>query len=273
MLTDLLATLGLSEEEAKTYLALLKTGSTSAGFLAKHLDLPRPSVYGFLERLTAKGLVKQSVDFSGVKSYQAEPPEKVNMLFEQKIEQLQNRQVEYQAILPELEVGGMGKAMPPKFQLYEGQEGVKHVLKDMLLYRNMETEAFWPIKSMIEVLSADFFRYHNKQRIKNNLSIRAIWPKEQVVSIVAHPYLGASPALLRELRIAPADVDFSMGYWIYGNKAAFISSKRESFGFIIESVELVEMLKAQFEVIWRLSKALKENEEATKGFLEDLAKG
>jgi hypothetical protein len=44
-----------------------------------------------------------------------------------------------------------------------------------------------------------------------------------------------------------------MGYWVYQNKAAFISSRAEGFGFIIESRELVAMLLTQFELLWSLS--------------------
>jgi hypothetical protein len=157
-------------------------------------------------------------------------------------------------LLPSLEKIIPSKFINPKFQLFEGKEGVQHVLEDMLLYSNTETQAFWPIKAMIEILSPAFFKSHNIERIKNNIYTRAIWPKNQIVDLKTHPYLGTGKDFKREIRIAPAEIDFSMGYWIYKNKAAFISSKKESFGFIIESRELVEMLLAQFEVLWNISK-------------------
>lgn len=140
----------------------------------------------------------------------------------------------------------------------------------MLLYDDIETQAFWPIKAMLDILSPDFFRYLNKERIKNHIYTRAIWPQSQVVDIKKHLYLGAGGEFQREIRIAPEGIDFSMGYWIYKDKAAFISSRKESFGFIIESRELVEMLLAQFEVIWKISKALKMESEDTASFLREL---
>lgn len=63
-----------------------------------------------------------------------------------------------------------------------------------------------------------------------------------------------------------------MGYWIYGNKVAFISSRKESFGFIIESAELVEMLRTQFEVLWKTSKPIKVDPKDTNLFLQELEK-
>src|SRR6266480_95329 len=74
-------------------------------------------------------------------------------------------------------VGNLAK----KLQLFEGQDGLKNILKDILLYSNMQTEAFWPQKKMVDILSPDFLRYHNKERIKNNLYIRPIWPQDQMV--------------------------------------------------------------------------------------------
>ena len=203
----------------------------------------------------------------GVKTFAAEAPEKINLLFEQKIEGLQKQQKDYQDILEQLRQAQPVGLMPPKFQLFEGQDGVRHILKDMLLYRNLETQAFWPIKAMVDMLSPDFFRYLNKERIKNHVYTRAIWPREQVVDVATHPYLGAGEGFLREIRVAPEGVAFSMGYWIYGSKVAFISSRKESFGFILESAELVEMLRAQFEVLWQLSTVLNTKSEKTEAFL------
>ena len=73
-------------------------------------------------------------------------------------------------ILPELRSKLPEKLLTPRLQLFEGAEGLRQVLKDMLLYSNLETQAFWPIQHMLDVLSPDFFRYLNKERIKNNLA-------------------------------------------------------------------------------------------------------
>jgi hypothetical protein len=158
----------------------------------------------------------------------------------------------------------------PKFQIFEGRTGLKHVLKDLLLYRDTETQAYWPIKQMIELLGPTFFAEHNRERIKRNLYTRAIWPQEQKVSLKTHPYLGTGPKFKREIRIAPKDVNFTMGYWIYGDKVAFLSSSKESYGYILDSHELAEMLRSQFELAWRVSKPLKHRPEDTQAFLKTI---
>lgn len=271
MLQDLLAKLDLSEDEIKTYVAVLEFNQTTVGNLAKKLGMPRSSLYGFLKKLRAGGLITQSVK-SGIQTFSAEPPEKIDLLFQQKVEMLQGMRRAYQELLPELQKHRPSRFLTPKFQLYEGEEGVKHLLKDILLYRNIETQTFWPIRTMVDILSPEFLWYHNKERIRQNIYIRAIWPQAHkgMINIRQHPYLGVGEAFKREIRIAPEGINFSMGYWIYGNKAAFISSRKESFGFIIESAELTEMLLAQFEVMWGMSQPLVTTPEETEAFLQDL---
>ena len=54
---DMLRELGLSINEAKVYLALLRSGVTGAGKISDHCKLHRTNVYDALERLEQKGLV------------------------------------------------------------------------------------------------------------------------------------------------------------------------------------------------------------------------
>ena len=191
-------------------------------------------------------------------------------MFNQKIETLEKSQNQFKQLLPTLKQASQN-LINPKFTLFEGREALQSALKDMLLYYNIETQAFWPQKKMVEILTPDFFRYHNKERIKNNLYTRAIWPKSQTVKIKDHPYFGVGEKFKREIRIAPSGIDFTMGYWIYGNKTVFVSSSQESFGFIVESLEFAQMMKTQFEVIWELSQNLKIEPRDTQSFIDELS--
>ena len=149
---------------------------------------------------------------------------------------------------------------------------MQSILKDMLLYRDIETKAYWPIKSMVEILGKDFFTSLNKERILRKIYTRAIWPENQSLDIKKNPYLGVGEKFFREIRIAPKEINFSMGYWVYGNKVACISSKNESFGFIIESKEFADMMSTQFEVVWEISKKITIPEKYTLDFINEIRK-
>ncbi len=269
MLSNLLLTLGISEEEATLYISLLETGPTTVGSLAKKIGRPRPSLYGLIKRLRDKGVVTQSSKFD-VSTFSAESPGKISSLFQQKIEDLEDKHKSFKDTILELEKITPSKFLTPKFQLYEGVSSLKNAMKDILLYRDIECQTFWPVKAMVEILPIEFYRYFNKERIKRNIYTRAIWPESKIVDIKKHPYLGVGKNFKRETRIAPHGIDFSMGYLIYKNKAVFLSSRKESFGFIIESKELVEMLLSQFEVIWKLSKPIITRPEDAEHFLKEI---
>ncbi len=269
MLETLLQRLGLEPSEQATYQALLDHGSLQASVLAKRTGANRATQYLFLKRLIEKGFVTQSLK-QGLKVFTAEPPEKLLALYDEKIALLQQDQKLFQELLPLLQAKQGEKLITPKFQIFEGADGLKQVLKDMLLYHDMETQAYWPIKKMIEILSPEFFRIHNIERIKRHLYTRAIWPKSEQVDLKTHPYLGVGEEFEREIRLAPPGINFTMGYWIYGNKVAFLSSRKEQYGYIIESAELAEMLLSQFDLMWNASRPLKVNDEDTRAFLESL---
>ena len=160
--------------------------------------------------------------------------------------------------------------MRPKMHFYEGRSGMETALQDNLNYSNCEMLAFWSIKSAIDATSEDLWWYLNKERIKNNMYLKGIWPANQAVDIKRYPFMGVGKDFKREIRNAPEGVESSMGYWIYANKVLFTSSQRESFCFIIESEELVQMMSAQHNVIWNLSTPIMAKDEDMKPFLDDL---
>jgi sugar-specific transcriptional regulator TrmB len=258
--------LGLRDEEIKTFLFLLENGEQTAGNLSKKTGLSRPSLYGFVRKLQKRGIVIESQK-NGVKIFSASPKEKVIAILEEQIAELEKGKEEVGKIFDEIQKGGM--SVSPKFQLFEGRDGVRNLLRDVLLYQNIQTMSYWPIRSIIDVVSEDYFSKLNVERIKRKIYVRAIWPQNQVVEIKKTPFMGGGENFFREIRIAPPEIAFSLGYWMYGDKVAFISSKKEAFGFIVESRELVEMLTSQFEVVWKTSKRLEGQEKDGELFLKE----
>lgn len=61
---------------------------------------------------------------------------------------------------------------------------------------------------------------------------------------------------------------WSMGYWIYADKVAFVSSRKETFGFVVHSRDFAETQKAQFKAIWDISRPVSANVAHTRSFLE-----
>jgi predicted transcriptional regulator len=269
MIEDIFRDLNFKEEEVKVYLSLLDKGASNAGDLAKQMGMKRPSVYVYLENLVQGGLVTQSIR-NGVKIFLPESGERIRDLYKRKIDHLQRKQESLDEIIPILEKRAGSSFMRPRIQFFEGRSGMEAALQDILSFSGIASRTFWSARAAIEATSSDFFWWHNKERIRKNIHLKAAWPSNQVVDVKCYPFIGAGGAFLREIRIAPPGIESSLGYWIYGNRVLFASSQAESYSFIIESAELVQMMTMQHQVIWDISSPLQVKDGDVKPFLDDL---
>lgn len=267
MLTKILEEIGLSENSIRVYMRLLEGESFSARQLAENLNIPRPSVYDNLKILINKGLAVEH-DEENKKIFTAADVKNLPQLLKSKRETLEKFETEIKKILPLL--NKQTKNIEPKIKFYSGAEGIRQVLRDMLWYENIETLTMWPISEMVEILGKDYLADLNRKRIRQNISIKGIWPENKAVNLKEYPFLGVGKKHLRELRLAPKSMLWNMSYWLYEDKVAFISSRQESFGFVISSKDFSELIRTQFEVIWKISKPIKPQPKYTDKFLETI---
>lgn len=268
MNVEKLQKLNLKDGEIKAFLFLLENPNENVGRVAKKTGILRTSLYGYIKHLIELGLVSQSIK-NGTKVFSVVSEEKLTFIFEQKIKELESTQKEILNLYKEFQKPSNREN--PKFQIFEGSKEIRNLAKDFLLYRNTETYSYWPIKSMLEILGEDFFRDFNIERIKRNIYVNAVWPENQKIDMNKYPFMGAGEEFLREIRIAPKGIDFTMGYWIYENKVAFVSSKKSNYGFILENEEFTEMLRSQFKMIWKLSKKLNLSEKESKNLFKKIS--
>ena len=252
MVKDALEVLGLNPEEIKIYFELLESGSSTAGELAKRLGIVRPTVYNYLQKMTDKGVIERSLKY-GVRTFNAQSPDKLDRLFEVKQREIEQKRQKFKTQIPLL-MGKYGKKnTAPKIKIFEGAKEIENVYDDILNYRDIDSFSIWPAANMLSHLQDEYWLRNNRERIRNNIRIYQIRTKEKQPEITKAPYATPCPQLLRFSRIAPAEMDFEMGHWMYANKVAMLSSSKERFGFIIESEEMIGMLKAQWKFIWSVS--------------------
>lgn len=267
MLEDILKELGFSDTAIAIYNRLLETGTASARQLAENLSLPRPTVYDNLKILIDNGLVLEKNE-DNKKIFGADDPKNLQNLLQTKIDILNKNKREIAVLMSTLQ--SSSRSLEPKIKFYSGVEGIKQVLKDMLWHENIETVTMWPISEMVAILGKEYLETLNRRRIRQKISIRGIWPRNKAVDFKNHPFLGVGKGHLRELRLAPKEMNWDMSYWQYADKVAFISSRAEGFGFVVHSRDFVNLIKTQFEQIWKLSKPIKPQPQYTDAFLKTI---
>ena len=200
------------------------------------------------------GLVTEILQ-GGVKKFLVQPPAKIQLLIAEREKSL----AEATQVVRELQETYDQKRVSakPRLQLFEGRAELQQMMKDLLLYRDITVRACWPINKMMKLLSPEFMTAFHKERAARNITLRVIWPSAQLSTLKAYPFLNSSVELKREARVAPREVDFSLGYSIYKSTVRFISSSNENFGFLVESAELARLMQAQFDIMWKVSKQIK----------------
>ncbi|MFA6227468.1 MAG: helix-turn-helix domain-containing protein [Candidatus Paceibacterota bacterium] len=255
MFTKVFQELGLSEITQKVFNDLVANGATPASKLADRVGIPRPSVYDHLKILIKHGLVTERKE-EYKKVFQIDNVRNIQEMLADKIKSLENEKKQFELSLPSL----LQKVafVEPQIKFYSGKEGMRQVLNTIMLNRDIETVLFWPMSEMMKVLGPEYLRDLNEKRVKRNIFLRAIWPSDKVLDTEQYPYLKSGEDTLRDLRFAPVGMTWNMGYWLYEDKVAFLSSEKEGFGFVVHSKDFSDLMKLQFENIWKISTPAKE---------------
>ena len=250
MFSKVFQELGLSEITQKVFNDLVANGATTASKLADRVGIPRPSVYDHLKILIKNGLVTERKE-EYRKVFQIDDVRNIQELLDNKIKSLQAEKKQFELSLPSL----LQKVafVEPQIKFYTGKDGLKQVLNHIMLNRNIETILFWPMSEMMKVLGPEYLQELNEKRVHRNIFLRAIWPKDKAIDTNEFPYLKGGEDTLRDLRFAPAGMTWNMGYWLYEDKVAFLSSEKEGFGFVVQSQDFSNLMKLQFEEIWKIS--------------------
>lgn len=267
MLSHTLKKLNVPPKAIDVFNELVANGNTSASILAARLDTPRPSIYDNLKILIDLGLVHKRQE--GQKTvFGTEDLSIITDILQGQIESLQAEKKSFEKLLPSLK--GHVDSSEPKVKYYMGHDGVKQVLNQVLLHRNSETFLMWPMTEVIRLFGEEYLEDINRKRIRRNISIKVIYPSNAKPDLKKYPFLGIGEGHLREARLAPKKMSWNMGYWMYDDTIAFLSSRKEVFGFVVHSKDLAGLLKTQFDMIWDMSQKIEAEPRYTDEFLKTI---
>lgn len=270
MIQDIFEVLGFKQEEAKVYLALVESGPRTAAEISRLVGAPRPTVYGYLERLLASGLVSED-NARGTKVFVSAAPARIRTLYRTKIRELRGREDALELLVKDLENKTGGDLLKPRLVNFEGRKALQAAMEEILLARpGTATFAFWPVRAVMQMLSPEYIAYHNKARIKRNIQMQSIWPRNGGIDIGQHPHSAWGPEFKAELRYAPMGVEPQMPYWVYGNKTLFLTSREAPVGYTIESAHMAQQMRTQHEQVWQRSEPVPFDRNAANEFISSV---
>ena len=235
--------IGLNEEEADLYLALLELGGAPAGRLAKRLGRRRTSTYHTLYRLIEQGLA-QSSRRGASQFFSPAPPEKI-------VELTRGRFESAAQILPELHSLQNSLAHKPKVRFFEGGNGIEKVFEESLSARG-EVLGYTNLAMLIE-LFPEYFRRYTKERMRRKIKVRYLSPRPpHGVDLIASFFnLASAQDFLEVLFINAAEFPIASDVTIFGNTVALMSlSREEQYALMLESASAAKTMKAVFDLAW-----------------------
>ncbi len=231
---ELLERAGLSPNEAKCYLALLKIGSASANEISRKSGIHRVSVYDALRGLSEKGLISQIMKENKM-LFEAGSPEKINEIIQFKEEQLN----ETKKILPMLLLDFNMAKQKQEIHSFKGLAGIKTILKEML---NSKTEildfgAEYKIKEYLPY----YYQKWDKERLNKKITMR----------IIANIHIKPVTIKLTKIKYVPSRFQSFVSTYVFNNKVALIMWVENPLGILIEHKEIYISYKNYFEYLWK----------------------
>jgi sugar-specific transcriptional regulator TrmB len=234
-----LAHIGLSNKEAKIYLALLKLSEASVSDIADEAGIKRPTTYIILDELRKKGLVIK-IPHAKKALFQAKTPDE---LYEQTVSNI-NR---FEKILPKLRSVNPSKKNI-KTLYYEGLRG----MKEALLYKLEElkgttNDGFWAKNDgTITKPMMDLFHRWNISREKNNILITGVTPEHDSTTEFFEKY----KQFHKVIRVPQEDYDSDISIEVT-DKFVRIIDPHELKAIIIENKRISDTLKQIFKLAKR----------------------
>jgi sugar-specific transcriptional regulator TrmB len=240
---DILEDLGLSEAEAKVYLALLENGSTLAGPIIKKTALHRGTTYQILQRLIEKGLVSFVIK-AGKRYFEATSPHRFLEILREKEERIQE-------ILPSLMQKRELCKEKQEVNVYSGYKGIKTVCENILeeLKYNGEYLDFG-VSGLFREIMGPYWNLWQKKKKKFKIKSKCIFDetlKEKSPDLLKN-YFGEAKFHSSEFKSLTDTV-------IYKDKVVlFIWTARPIIAVVIQNKENANSYRNQFNLMWKYSK-------------------
>lgn len=239
----LLFSLGIAPKEARVYLSLLKEGPSSVRQLAAATGINRGTVYDVLKELQAHGLVR----FYNAETRQyfvAASPKRLEEMAEEKKTSLARATSDLVDVIPQLEALYDGGDRTPVARMFEGPEGVRSILEDVLGSMGRSTEEEYYVYSSSAVRDAGLyvaFPDYTKRRIDAGIRVKNISFGK-----------GGGTSGLDERKWISAAAGAPTHAILYAGKVAniFLDKKAEFVGVIIENQAMYETQRILFMEMW-----------------------
>lgn len=236
--------LGLNAKEVKFYETCFRLGPSTINEIAKEAKIQRSTSYLIAQELLDKGFLEEDLRGYKKKLY-AVDPKRILQMVGNKQRLFRRYEVELTEDLPELQATYNLSETRPKVKVYEGNQGLLRVWKDILstngeilLWTNQQTDNL--------VFGKERHISFIEERIRKGIYARVL----AVDNTEGRQLQALDRSNNRQTKVLPKKTNFSAETYIYDNKVAILDYNKDIIGVIIESAPISSSNKATFEMVW-----------------------
>jgi len=240
MWKETLEELGLSKNEARVYISLVKLGQTTAWEVSRNTKIHRANVYDALQGLIKKSLVSYQIK-EKTKYFEADDPQTILSL-------LKEKEIKAKKIIPEIKSTIHSKKEKNSLFIFEGISGIKKTTEDILssLSKGGIVKSFGMPKGTINNVK-NFMESYHFMRIKQKIKMQIIYnqyDKERINEL--------NKMLLTEARSLPGISPSTTT--IYADKIVFWIWSENPLIVIIKNEKMAKAYSTYFDLLWKNSK-------------------
>lgn len=237
--------LGLSDYEAKVYIALQNNGPLHIMNVSKFASLPRTAVYPPLNSLLAKGFVSQST-FGKRKFYSALPVEDLREIFMEKRNLIEES-------ITELSESRKIKSDDAQLEsnFFVGEQGIKSA---GLVFLNETKDKVWysfeNLTKTSDTVGFDFEHFYIKERVKRGIKSKMILSMTEESSSVRTILKQDKEQLRETVFLSPHEYPFETTVVVTKGLILMINPNESKFALLIRNQHLANTFIQLHRCIW-----------------------
>ncbi|TKJ17792.1 hypothetical protein CEE44_04660 [Candidatus Woesearchaeota archaeon B3_Woes] len=268
---ELLEEIGLTKSEINVYLALLELGSSSTGKIVDKSGASSSKIYEILDKLMQKGLVSFIIK-SGVKYFEAAPPERIMDYMMEKEEKFNQQKKEINKIIPELKLKQKLSKYKSEATIFKGLKGGETAFRYLVNSMTKDDEWVGFVISFNNRRYFDLLTKIHEWRAKKGLKSRMIFNEKDKNDGKVREKLSHT-----KVKYVPDELQTPSIVNVAGNITLINVMAEEITVFMIESKEVADSFRNQFEMRWNqdtvVSKSMGALSDAVNNFISGLEPG
>ncbi|MBU0976272.1 MAG: helix-turn-helix domain-containing protein [Patescibacteria group bacterium] len=250
--TATLLQLGLDKKEAEIYITTLKSSSLSTTQLSKATNIPKTTIYRYIEALIQKGILDKVVGPRGM-LVKAKEPQNLDLLLSEKLGNVKMAEHLFPQVVGFLDTLRTNKKHKTEVRYFEGKTGIKQLLWNTLRAESKDPVVGYGCKTWNDYVGRSFAEKVRFEYIRRGINNKEI----QNDKILGKKFTDVQQYITSNYRlrtIPRSKMKINYNTIIYDEFFSFYSMHQdEVFGIEIQNAEIARSQRQIFELLWEIA--------------------